>query len=183
MTSIDVLRAVHHPTRRRLLDYLHLHGACQVGTLATELDQQVGSISHHLRMLERVELVERAPELASDGRTSWWRGVRTDISWAVDDFADKPAEMMEARVAERLNFEHQVRRFADWRRRSDGYGQDWRRAAFSADGLSRATTEELAELSRLLLEAVESWSASIDRDDGQEREPVFWFAHGFPVRP
>jgi DNA-binding transcriptional ArsR family regulator len=183
MTSIDLLRAVHHPTRRRILDYLYVNGASQVGTLAAHLDQQVGSISHHLRMLERAGVVERAPELATDGRTSWWRGVTTTISWAVDDFADQPARMMEARAAQRLNFEHQFRRLAEWLKRSDKAGPTWRRAAFSADGLSRATTAELEELSRLFAEAFDTWADSIDRDDGQEREPIYWFVHGFPVQP
>jgi hypothetical protein len=40
MTSIDTLRAVMEPTRRRMIEYLHLHGPSQVGTLAEALDQQ-----------------------------------------------------------------------------------------------------------------------------------------------
>ena len=61
MTSIEILRAVHHPTRRRMVDFLYLHGPSQVGTLARELGEQVGSISHHLRMLERAGVVAHVP--------------------------------------------------------------------------------------------------------------------------
>lgn len=184
MTTIDVLRAVHHPTRRRIVEYLYIHDASQVGSLARDLQQQVGSISHHLRMLERAGVVERVPELAVDGRTSWWRCADTRIAWNVEDFADNPADLVQARAAERLNLEHQLRRLADWQRRSPGYDQAWRQAAFSNDGLvRRATAEELGELSRLLSETIAAWQASIDTDDGREREPVFWFARGFPVRP
>ena len=147
MTTIDVLRAVHHPIRRRIIEYLYIYGDSQVGALAKDLEQQVGSISHHLRMLERAGVVERAPELAVDGRTSWWRAAEVSISWDVEDYADKPAEMMQARAAERLNFEHQVRRFSEWRKRSAGYTRRWRRSAFSADGLAYATPDELADLS------------------------------------
>ena len=42
MTTIETLRAVHHPTRRRMIDLLYLHGPSQVGTLARELGEQVG---------------------------------------------------------------------------------------------------------------------------------------------
>ncbi len=182
-TTIDVLRAVHHPLRRRIIEYLYIHGDCQVGTLARDLEQQVGSISHHLRMLERAGVVERAPELAVDGRTSWWRTANVSISWDVEDYADKPADMIQARAAERLNFEHQIRRFSEWRKRSAGYTRRWRRSAFSADGLAYATPDELAELSQLIGETVSAWREAIDRDDGQQREPLYWFAHGFPVRP
>jgi DNA-binding transcriptional ArsR family regulator len=183
MTTIDVLRAVHHPIRRRIIEYLYIYGDSQVGKLAKALELQVGSISHHLRMLERAGVVERAPELAVDGRTSWWRTSGISISWDVDDYADKPAEMMQARAAERLNFEHQIRRFSEWRKKSAGYSRPWRRSAFSADGLAYATPDELSELSSLVAETVSSWREAIDRDDGQEREPVYWFVHGFPVRP
>src|SRR4051812_388939 len=91
MTTIETLRAVHHPTRRRMIDLLYLHGPSQVGTLARELGEQVGSISHHLRMLERAGVVAPAPELMTDGRTSWWRLVESSMSWSVDDFADNAA--------------------------------------------------------------------------------------------
>jgi DNA-binding transcriptional ArsR family regulator len=98
MVTIDVLTAVHHPVRRRIIDYLVLHGPSQVGTLAQAFGEQVGSISHHLRMLERVDVVERAPELATDGRTSWWRYKRLSISWSPDDFSDSPADLHRARL-------------------------------------------------------------------------------------
>lgn len=184
MTSIETLRAVHHPTRRRIIDYLHLHGPSQVGTLAGELDQQVGSISHHLRMLERVGVVERAPELATDGRTSWWR-TRGDlrISWAADDFADNPADHVQARAAERLNVEHQLAKLSAHLRRNDRVPEGWRRAAFSSDFAAMATPEELARLCELLTRTCREWREAIDTDDGQPREPVFVFSHGFPSRP
>ena len=108
MTSIETLRAVHHPTRRRMVDYLYLHGPAQVGTLARELGEQVGSISHHLRMLERAGIVAPAPELATDGRTSWWRLEQASVSWSVEDFADDAADRTQAKAAERLNLDHQL---------------------------------------------------------------------------
>ncbi|WP_425577467.1 ArsR family transcriptional regulator [Nocardioides endophyticus] len=43
-----------------MVDYLYLHGPTQVGTLARELGEQVGSISHHLRMIERAGIVAPA---------------------------------------------------------------------------------------------------------------------------
>jgi hypothetical protein len=101
----------------------------------------------------------------------------------VDDFADRPAEMMQARAAERLNLEHQLRRYVEWQRRSGVYGARWRRAAFSTDGLGHATADELERLSEMHRETVAAWRESIDREDGQEREPVYWFLRGFPVKP
>ncbi len=143
MVSIDVLTAVHHPVRRRIIDHLVLHGPSQVGTLAQAFGEQVGSISHHLRMLERVDVVERAPELATDGRTSWWRYKALSISWSPDDFSESPADLYRARAAEKLNFEHQVAKFVGWKRRSGSFSPEWRRAAYSSDSLAKATPDEL----------------------------------------
>jgi DNA-binding transcriptional ArsR family regulator len=183
VTSIDVLRAVHHPTRRRMLELLHLRGPCRVGTLAGELGEQVGSISHHLRMLERAGVVARVPELATDGRTSWWRLELTSLSWSADDFAVDAAERTQARAAERLNIGHHVAKLATWTRESDRADPAWRRAAFSSDFVAMASPGELTALQEALVSTVRAWQDGIDTGDGQERAPVFVFAHGFRSRP
>jgi DNA-binding transcriptional ArsR family regulator len=183
MTSIETLRAVHHPTRRRMVEYLHLRGPSQVGTLARELDEQVGSISHHLRMLERAGIVAPAPELATDGRASWWRIDQASVSWSVDDFADDPASRHQARAAERLNLEHQLGRLAGWKRESEQADPAWRRAAFSSDFVSLATPAELAALAEALDRTVREWRDGLPDLPDDERSPVFVFAHGFPTRP
>lgn len=184
MTSIETLRAVHHPTRRRIVEYVAVNGPSQVTTLARALGEQVGSISHHLRMLERVGLIERAPELASDGRTSWWRRApESMVSWSVDDFADNPADRMAAKAAEKLNIEFQLGKLAAWKNEQDRAAPEWRRAAFSSDTSASATAEELSHLQEMLLETVRTWKDSIDTCDGAERSPVFIFIHGFPTRP
>lgn len=185
-TSIETLRAALHPTRRRIVEYLVLHGPSQVGTLARELGEQVGSVSHHLRMLERADVVARAPELAEDGRTSWWRLEERSFSWSADDFAD-PAQRMEAKAAERTNLEHQLRKLSEWKRQADQAPAAWRRAAFTTDFTVLATPDELAEIDALLLRELTAWRerilARIEADGAGDREPVFVFVHGFRTRP
>jgi len=165
-----------------MIDYLYLHGPTQVGTLARELGQQVGSISHHLRMLERAGVVVPAPELATDGRTSWWRLEQTSVSWAVDDFADA-ADRVQAKAAERLNIDHHLARLSAWKRESERAGPAWRHAAFSTDSLALASPAELERLAEILRVATREWRDSIDLDDDTERRPVFVFTHGFPTQP
>jgi DNA-binding transcriptional ArsR family regulator len=181
VTDIDRLRAVHHPVRRRILDHLHLHGPAQVGTLAHALDQQVGSISHHLRMLQRAGVVEPAPELATDGRASWWRPLDSAMTWSVDDF-DTPGERAVARAAERANIDYELNRLSAWKRVDGAAPVEWRRAAFATQHSATATAAELADLMARLNATLQEWDAAVDRTDGAEREPVFFFAHGFPAR-
>lgn len=182
MTDIDRLRAVHHPVRRRIIDYLHLHGPSQVGAIAQALDQQVGSISHHLRMLQRVGIVEPAPELATDGRTSWWRVLESSMSWSVDDF-DSPADRMVALAAQRANVDHELRKLSEWHKAAAKASVEWRRAAFAVDFSTSASATEVADLMARLQRAMDEWNDAIDRTDGDQREPVFVFAHGFPTQP
>jgi DNA-binding transcriptional ArsR family regulator len=182
MTSIETLRAVHHPTRRRMVDFLYLNGPSQVGTLARELGEQVGSISHHLRMLQRAGIVAPAPELVTDGRTSWWRLEQDTLSWSIEDF-DDAADRTQARAAERLSIDHQLDKLSAWKRESERADAGWRRSAFSSDFLALASPDELAELAEALRATVQRWREAIDLHDGTPREPVFVFSHGFPTRP
>ncbi|CAH0182271.1 MULTISPECIES: helix-turn-helix domain-containing protein [unclassified Microbacterium] len=182
MEPIEAITAVHHPMRRRIVDYLGLYGASQVTTLARALEQQVGSISHHLRMLERAGIIERADDPTGDKRTSWWQPSRTSFSWSVDDFADSPADAMLARGAERANINTQIGRLSAWHR-SGNADPAWSRAAFSSDTLTWASSDELAALSAAVSATIETWRRSIDSTDGVERRPVFVFAHGFPTAP
>ncbi|WP_353111444.1 helix-turn-helix domain-containing protein [Microbacterium sp.] len=176
MEQISVIAAVHHPLRRRIFDHLLVHGPCQVGAIARALDVQVGSISHHLRMLQRSEVVEHVDDPSGDRRTSWWRLRRRSFTWAETDFAS-PADRLLAREAQRANIRHQIDLLQRWNRIS----RDSEVEAFSTDSLKRATPAELADLGARLNALLDDWGAGIDEDDGQDRIPVFFFAHGFPA--
>lgn len=177
MEEISVITAVHHPLRRRIVDHLQLHDTAQVGVLARALGAQVGSISHHLRMLQRAGMVEQVDDPGGDRRTSWWRLARRSLSWSSRDYADSPAAAYLAREAQRLNLRHQLERLQQWNRVSESSEIE----AFSTDALAWATPQELLELQHRITAAVDTWRAGIDRADGQERVPVFFFAHGFPT--
>lgn len=176
MEPISVITAVHHPLRRRIIDYLQLHDATQVGTLARAFDVQVGSISHHLRMLQRAGVIEQVDDPTGDKRTSWWRLSRHGFTWSESDF-DSPADALLAREAQRANIRHQLELLQRWHRT----GRDSDIQGFATDALNWATPAELRDLGQRLTSMLNEWSSGIDREDGQERVPVFFFAHGFPT--
>ncbi|SJN18471.1 Transcriptional regulator, ArsR family [Microbacterium esteraromaticum] len=176
MEDISVITAITHPLRRRIVDRLLLHGATQVGVLARALDAQVGSISHHLRMLQKAGVVEQVDSPDGDRRASWWQLARRSFSWSSADF-ESPADSLIAREAQRANVRNQLDRLQRWYRvsaQSDVEG-------FSTDTLAWATSEELNELQHRLTSLLDEWKAGIDRTDGEERLPVYFFAHGFPT--
>ncbi|AZH78394.1 transcriptional regulator [Microbacterium sp. Y-01] len=182
MEDISAVTAVHHPLRRRIYDYLLLYGTSQVTTLARALESQVGSISHHLRMLERAGVVERAADPSGDRRTSWWALARRGFTWSVDDYLDTPADALLAREAQRQGIRMQIERLQRWHRHRDDP------AYVGYDGSNTETTawaspDELRDLSERLLHTMREWREAIDLDDGTERRPVFAFAHAFPTEP
>ncbi|WP_309129393.1 helix-turn-helix domain-containing protein [Microbacterium sp.] len=176
MEKISVITAISHPLRRRIVDRLLLHGASQVGVLARALDAQVGSISHHLRMLQRAGVVEQVDAPDDDRRASWWRLARRSFSWSASDF-DSPSDALLAREAERANLRHQLERLQRWHRISPASD----RQGFATDTLAWATQDELTELMNRLTALLDDWRAGIDVEDGRQRTPVYFFAHGFPT--
>lgn len=177
-----MITAVHHPLRRRIYDHLLLYGASQVTALARALDSQVGSISHHLRMLERAGVVERAADPTGDRRTSWWTAARRSLTWSADDYTDSPADALLAREAQRQGIRLQFERLQRWHRhRSDPVYAEY--DGYSSDSTTWASPAELQDLSQRLLRTMREWQESIDLHDGSSRTPVFIFSHAFPTVP
>jgi DNA-binding transcriptional ArsR family regulator len=190
----DVLAALHHPVRRRIMELLHVDGPSTVGGMAVTLGQQVGSISHHLKTLERAGFVVPAPELARDRRESWWRSVPREVTWSITDFADSPTDTLLATAAERANLQFHNDKVLAWFSEREEYDDRWLEAAFATEHWARATPDELADLATRVYalfrewaeeckEAAEREQAEGDTESAALRSRVFVFAHGNPSRP
>ncbi|MEV6608336.1 helix-turn-helix domain-containing protein [Kutzneria sp. NPDC051319] len=183
MTDSQVLAAMAHPLRRRLMDVLAVDGPATVSTLAERTDQAVGNISHHMKVLAAAELVEQAPELANDRRERWWRKRSGQVRFAVSDFADDAAATVIAEAAESLNLERHIAVMRAWMAGREDCSPQWRSAAFSSDSWLRLSPAELAEFSEELIALMVRWARRDIPDDGQQREPVFVFGYGVPAKP
>jgi predicted ArsR family transcriptional regulator len=184
---IDVLVALHHPTRRWLVELLWVEGPATVGRLAARTGLAVGSVSHHLKPLHRQGFIEPAPELARDTRESWWRVTPRSFRWSVDDFAPGTLGRRIAGQAEAENFRHQVRATKQWLKELPEATAEWRQAAGSTDSLVNATVEQLADLHRRLGAVLEEWTTECMDDERQrpeaERRHVRALIRCFPSKP
>jgi predicted ArsR family transcriptional regulator len=184
---LNVLMAIHHPTRRWLAELLEIEGPASVGRLAVRTGLAVGSVSHHLKALHRHGFIEPAPDLARDTRESWWRSVRRPLSWSADEFEAGSAARRVADAAEAENFRHQVRAVGQWLGHMQEVSVAWRRAASSTDTIVPATRDQLEELTERLRQVTETWSreclADQDRTPDAERLPVRLVLRAFPTGP
>lgn len=184
---MDVLVALHHPTRRWLAELLWAEGPATVGQLAARTGLAVGSVSHHLKPLHRQGFIAPAPELARDTRESWWKVTPRSVSWSVEDFEDGSLGRRVADQAELENFRYQVRAVQQWLAAMADAPAPWRRAAGSTDSLVRATAEQTADLHVRLAAVLQEWTDEVRADEQQhpdaDRVPVRALLRLFPSGP
>jgi DNA-binding transcriptional ArsR family regulator len=182
ITEARALSAMANPFRARMMDALKVDGPSTASGLAQRTGQAVGSASHHLKVLAEAGLVEEAPELAKDRRERWWRLVDPGTRWSRADFADDTAAVTAAYAAEALALQRQFERTQQWNANAASV-PEWDDAAFATQNWMRLTPGELNEVSAEIVDVLMRWSRREVPDDGQEREPVFVFARGFPAQP
>jgi DNA-binding transcriptional ArsR family regulator len=183
----ELLMAFHHPVRRSLTEILGVEGPANVGQLATRTGLAVGSVSHHLKVLHRQDLVEPAPELARDTRESWWRLKPRSMTWSVEDFDQGSLGRRVAETAEAENLRYQVRAMQEWLRRAPRETPGWRTAANSVDTYVSATEQQVRDFADRLSALVRDWTRECLDDAGEhpeaERRPVRAVARVFPSDP
>lgn len=186
LTEARALAALANPARSRLLDSLTAQGPATASALAERTGLAVGSISHHMRVMESAGLVEVAPELARDRRERWWRRAARSITWGRSTLPQDAESQRQAVAAEEFMLARQVERARTWLERS-GTDDAWGRAELSTDSWLRLTPDELQELgdeiNALVLRWKERGSAAGSGKGEEGREHVFLFARAFPSRP
>jgi DNA-binding transcriptional ArsR family regulator len=181
ISEAAVLSAIANPFRSRMLDALKVDGPSTASSLSKRTGQAVGSVSHHLKVLAEVGLVEEVPELARDRRERWWQLVSSGFRWSRSDLVGDPVAAEAGDAAESMSLSRQVERKRAWMDNREAAGT-WGDAAFATQDWLHLTPAELHELSTEIIDVILRWSTR-PRDDGIEREPVFIFAHGFPSQP
>jgi DNA-binding transcriptional ArsR family regulator len=169
------LKALAHPLRLSILRHLGAHGPATSTTLAGALGESTGTLSYHLRQLERRGFIEDIPE-RSTGRERWWRGVRgLDVRRPATGEMTA-AERAVAAALDQLRMTEDIelaRRFAAEQADSDG----WMRGSRS---LSHLTRPELDAFHDAYLELLARFARSPE-DAPPDARPILlrWF--GLPA--
>ncbi|MFI7386305.1 ArsR/SmtB family transcription factor [Streptomyces sp. NPDC049813] len=163
ITDPRQLRALAHPLRLALLQYLMAVGPRTASECAAEVGASASNISWHLRHLARFGLVE--PADAADRRERPWRAAQIGLDFG--EMSADPATMAEqdALIAAGLAEEEQLtRRFLA---RRDTLAPEWLAAARLDTYVLRATPQEARELTEKIDALIRPYLAAV-RDDPPE---------------
>ena len=141
LADLDTIRALAHPRRQRMLQYLSLHGPMTSAGLARALALNTGATSYHLRELAKTGFVEEVPELAH-GRQRWWRAPQRDLRLPARSAQD-PALRSVLDEAVRLELADDIEDFL--RYQQDAEDPRWEDAVLTSRGVVRLAAHELRE--------------------------------------
>ena len=148
------MRALAHPIRIGILDFLATSGPSTATQAAEAVGQSVALCSYHLRTLAKHGFVEEVA--ATDGRERPWRRIGRSIRVSVGGERDAERSLVESRVAR----DDQI--LSDYLAREAAEPEPWREAALMISTAVSLTADELKSFG-------EELSALIDRHRGRRR--------------
>ena len=178
ITDARTMRALAHPTRLALIDLLGREGELTASRAAELLDESPGNMSWHLQTLAKYGFVEEAG--SGKGRSRPWRisSVRNRFITSADD----PEATAAGDALVQLFIDRAVEQQRQWLAAHDGYSQDWQDAAFLTDQLTYLTAQELADMSKEVVELFARYPERIDKSKRPEGAlPVHLTAFGHPL--
>jgi DNA-binding transcriptional ArsR family regulator len=162
ITDPQVMRALAHPARIEIVEYLNNTGA---SVTATECAELVGlspsATSYHLRELAKYGLVEHAPS-RGDGRERVWRSTHAGLR--IDTEGQDPGA---ATALVDVFLERDLGKARDWVARLPSEPEPWRDAGSLMSHPLSMTADELKDLTAKIDELVAPYRVR----DRQESAP------------
>jgi DNA-binding transcriptional ArsR family regulator len=167
ITDPRVMRALAHPARIEIVEYLNDSGAV---VTATECAGMVGlspsATSYHLRELAKYGLVEQAPS-RGDGRERVWRSSGTRLHIDAD-----PEQGPDGRAATTalidMYLNRDLARVRQWVTQQDGEPSEWRDSSTLTGQRLLLTADELRDLNAQVLALLEPYRLRERRDTAPE---------------
>lgn len=157
------MRALAHPARIAIVEYLNNTGAVVTATECAELvGLSPSATSYHLRELAKYGLVEQAPS-RGDGRERVWRSTGTGLRIHAD--ADTPEAAAATSALVDVFLERDVARARQWIKQQPGESEQWRDVGTLVGHQLLLTAEELKALNARIADLVEPYRTRNRQDD------------------
>lgn len=154
----QVLRALAHPLRGRLLGLLRLDGPSTASRLATRVGESSGTTSYHLRQLARHGFVAEV-EGRGTARERWWTAQHTMTDWQPDELINQPGGLEANEQMQRHQIEGWGRELRAWAEHGRSHGREWAAVAGLSDYVLRLTPAQTRELLDELYAVLDRWSS------------------------
>src|SRR5260370_967989 len=156
LTDPTMMRALAHPARIAIWQYLGFEGPATATECARVTDLSPSACSYHLRALARYGFVEEDRASAADARQRPWRAKVIAFTTSDDPGVPRETQLAGQLLAESLRaMADEIReRYLD--RQSD-YPAEWRAALGGMQDLLHVTPDELSALKRRLVELFDEY--------------------------
>jgi DNA-binding transcriptional ArsR family regulator len=171
------LRALAHPVRYELLNYLISNSPATASQCARAVADTPSNCSYHLRALAKAGLV--ALEESSDGRERPWRALVTGYSVPQDADPDSSQDR-QATVIAALSIQRDQRLVREHLARRDRVPARWRAAEQYNTYTLRLTPSELRSLGAQIDALIRPYIVATREDAPAGAAPVHFGFHGFP---
>lgn len=155
----QVLRALAHPLRGRLLGLLRLDGPSTASKLAERVGESSGATSYHVRQLEKYGLVAEV-EGRGSGRERWWQAQHQMTNWEPDELISQPGGLEANEQAQRHQIEVMGRELRSWADHGRAHGPAWAGVAGLSDYVLRLTPAETRQVLEEVYAVLDRWSAT-----------------------
>jgi DNA-binding transcriptional ArsR family regulator len=179
ITDVAVMRAMAHPVRVALLDYLTSSGSATATECAEVVSLTPSATSYHLRALAKVGMVEEAPG-RGDGRERFWRS--TVVSLRLEGGPDPDPEIREAKRELMDTFilweDALLRRYLT---KANDEPKEWQDASIFSGATLVVTAEELVEINEALHAVIRPYYKRRRSDPPSDARSVFTVIRSFPT--
>jgi predicted ArsR family transcriptional regulator len=170
VVGTEALAALAVPARLALLNHLLSAGPCTASECAPVVGESASNCSWHLRALEKVGLVERAPVAeGGDGRTRPWQATAVGYRSAVEE---GPANRVARTALSGLIAEHADDLYRRYLARQEDMPAAWTEAAGDYEYGLQLTPDELTALLEQVDALVRPYTRPIRSDAPEGSEVV-----------
>lgn len=143
VTDVRTLKALAHPLRMQILEYLADHQKATSTTLAEHLGESTGQTSYHLRQLAKYGFVEDA-EGKGNARERWWQSSGYTVHPEDVQSLARQSPLL-GTIAERLLVDR-YEKLGEFQRRIPDEAPEWVEASSLSVSTWTMTAEELKAL-------------------------------------
>lgn len=187
ITDPRILRAIAHPARLEIWQYIGLEGPATATECAEVVGLSPSACSYHLRTLAQYGFIEEDLESAADGRQRPWRAKIISFNVTDDPEASPATRIAGQWLAEtvRAQVEDRHQSYLD---RQQEYPSAWRKALGQQHDVLHVTPDELDALRDRLIEFFAAYRrlSHDERPPGAQRVQVLidfnpWFSPEQPA--